>query len=150
MFDSGIDGEDPTGNLVPFIAGEFDGLIWRTDVGDDDNGAEYTARIVSRPMAPGNLQHEFRVHSGTLLAKAASGAVIDVKIHRNFGLDTKTVSSVSLAPTGTEGRVIKYLDNLSLAMLKTVQFEVVDPATPGERWQIEMLALYESPGQRAK
>jgi hypothetical protein len=152
-FADNIDDDTPRSNvLVPFIALEGDGLIHRTDMGSDDNGTDYEARIVSKPYVHGSLLNEFECKNGVLMAKAQSGASLDITVTPNFGADathTRTVSDISLTPEGTEEQVIVPLDNLSLAALRTVQIEFADTDSPGERWELNLFALRETSGQRA-
>lgn len=150
MFADNIDDDSARSNvLVPFIATTGDGLIWRTDTGSDDNGTEYEARIVTKPYTTGNLLHQFESKNGALLAKAQDGASIDITISADFGLVTKTVEDISLAPAGAEEHVIRALDNLSLAEMKVVQIEFIDTDTPGERWELNQFALREVGGQKS-
>jgi hypothetical protein len=150
LFSDNID-DDTSRNksLRPFYGMTGSGLIWRGDTGDDDNGTEYSSRIVTKPFAPKSLLHHTRVMSGILLGKAVTGASIDVKAIRDFGLETLTVSGVGFTPTASETEVIKNLDNLSFSELRTVQFEFVDVATPGPRWELNGLALRLETGQKA-
>ena len=143
LFSDNID-DDTTRNqtLRPFIGVEGTDLIQRTDTGDDDNGTEYAAHITSKPYTPVGILHRFGVMAGALIAKAQADATVDVTVTRDFGLESKTVS-VDLDPTGSETRVIRPLDNLALSELRVVQVEFADPDTPGERWELNGLALKE-------
>lgn len=132
--------------LKPFIALEGNNLVHLTDTGSDDDGTAYAARIVTKPYEVGNLLQRFGIQAGALLAKAVTGAVIDVKLIRDFGLETvKTVSNVSLAATASETSVIKTLDNFSGSNLRVAEFEFVDPATPGTRFELNQLCLTNTP-----
>lgn len=150
MFAENIDaGVARSLTLKPFIALEGVAPVWRTDTGDDDNGTAYTAWIVTKPYTAAGFQHQFQVKSGTLLAEAVAGAVIDVKVTKDFGLDTVTVQDVAMGPTGDETQVILPLPDLEFAELRTVQCEFKDPAVPGTRWLLNALALREERGQTA-
>lgn len=149
MFSDNIDDNTARNNsLRPFIGVEDASLIQRTDTGDDDNGTEYAARIVTKPYTPVGILHRFGVMAGSLLAKAQADASIEVKVTRDFGLEQHTVSA-DLDPTGSETHVIKHLDDLSFAELRVVQVEFADPDTPGERWELDQLALKERQEQTA-
>ena len=117
-------------------------------MGDDDNGTEYAAHIVTKAYTPVGILHRFGVMAGSLLAKAQADASVEVTVTRDFGLEQHTVSA-DLAPTGSETHVIKHLDDLSFAELRVVQVEFADPDTPGERWELDQLALKERAEQTA-
>jgi hypothetical protein len=148
LFADNIDDDTARNNtLRPFIGLEG-GSILRCDTGDDDNGTEYSARIVSGPLA-GSILHQTEIKAGALLAKAVTGASIDVKVSRDFGLETKTVSAVAFDATGSETQVVKDLDNLTISEFHTLQVEFVDVATPGARWELNEFAMRAEPGQGA-
>lgn len=128
--------------------GSVTDLIQRTDTGDDDNGTEYSAHIVTKPYTPVGILHRFGVMAGALLAKAQTDATVEVIATRDFGLEQKTVSA-DLDPSGSETQVIKHLDDLSFAELRVVQIEFQDPDTPGERWELNQLALKQRKEQTA-
>jgi hypothetical protein len=149
LFSDNIDdGTARNNSLRPFVGLEGDDLIQRTDVGDDDNGTDYEAHIISKPYTPVGILHRFGVMAGALLAKAQEDATINVIATRDFGLEQKTVTR-DLAPSGSETQVIKALDDLAFAELRVVQIEFIDPDTPGTRWELNQLALKERAEQRA-
>ena len=137
-------------SLVPFIGTEGLGLVHRTDTGSDDNGTTYAARIVTKPYALKSLTRKFGVMFGVLLAKAVTGATIDVKVIRDFGLETPTtISAVTFDATASETDVIKLLDNLKGSEMRVAQFEFVDPSTAGTRFEINQLCLVERSEQNS-
>lgn len=142
MFAENID-DDTARSLVlrPFIGVEGDGLIHRTDTSTSDNSTAYVAKIITKPYAPATILNQFGVTAGSLLAKAVTDATINVTLTRDFGLETKTVYSVDLAPSDVETQVIKKLDDLVFSELTTLQVEFVDPGTPGSRWELQQFAL---------
>jgi hypothetical protein len=149
LFSDNIDaGIARNNSLRPFIGVEGGSKILRCDVGDDDDGTEYIARIVSAPLA-GSILHQTEVKAGALLAKAVTGASIDVILSRDFGLETKTVSAVAFDATGSETQVVKDLDSLTISEFHTLQVEFVDVATPGARWELNEFAMRAEPGQGA-
>lgn len=149
LFASNIDDDTDRSNvLVPFIGVEGGGLVWQTDTGDDDNGTAYAASITTKPFVHGSLLNDFEVTSGALLAKAATGAVLDISLVANFGTVTKTVPGVLLDPVEDETRVIVRMDDLGLAELKALQLTVADPETPGAQWSLDQFAMHESAGKR--
>ena len=113
-----------------------------TDTGTADAGTAYSARIVTKPFMPGGLLHKFGVMAAFLMAKAASGITVTVKLLRDFSLETlDSTSEISLTATASETQVIKQLDNASFSELRTVQVEFVDPATPLGRWELNSFAI---------
>jgi hypothetical protein len=135
--------------LKPFIAVEGNGLIWQTDTGDDDNGTDYTATIVTRPFIHGSLLHTFEVQRGALLAEAASGATLDITLIANFGDFEKEVTSIDLTPDGSEEHVMRTLDDLGLAELRSLQIKFEDTSPAGAKWTLEQFAILEDRWQRA-
>lgn len=131
--------------LAPIIGVEDASLVWLTDEGDDDNGTDYSARLVTKPYVHASLR-QFEVKEGSIMAKAAAGATLNATVIADFGRFSKPVTGISLTPTSTETRVVRKLDNLSLAEIRALQVEFVDPATPGTQWQLEQLFLREGRG----
>lgn len=130
--------------LVPFIGVEGLGLVHRCDTGNADNAVTYSARIVTKPHTLKTLLHKFGVMMGALLAKAVTGAKVDVKVIRDFALETTiTISDVTFDAAGSETDVIKVLDNLKGAEMRVAQFEFVDPASAGTRFELNQLCLVE-------
>lgn len=154
MFADNIDDDTDRSNvLVPFIGREGDGLVWRTNTGDDDNGTAFSARILTKPFVRGSLLNEFEVKSASLAAKAATGAVLDVTLIGSRADEAEVseeVSDISLTAGAGEGsRVIRHLDDLSLAELNAVQVEFEDSTTPGGRWELDLMVWRDTAGQRA-
>jgi hypothetical protein len=128
--------------LQPFIGVEGNGLIWRCDTGDQDYNQPYQSRILTKPVAPANILNEAGVMAASVLAKAQAGAKVDVALVTDFGLGRKAVDTVDLTPSVVgEEAVIRPLDNLSLSPLRTFQLEIVDPPTPGVRWEVNQLVV---------
>ena len=128
--------------LVPFVGLSGSGLCHRMETGDDDNGTEYVARIITKPYTPVNILHKFGTRTAMLLAKAVAGSSIDIKIQRDFALETdSTISAVSMAATGSETQVFKLFDNFDISDARVAQIEFVDPSTPGPRWELNQFVL---------
>lgn len=128
--------------LVPFIATEGLGLVHQCDTANNDDGTAYAARLVTKPITLSTSLHRFGITAGALTAKAVTGATIDVKLIRDFGLETPiTVADQSLAASASETDVIVVLDQFSGSELRVAQFELVDSATPGTRFELNELAL---------
>lgn len=145
------DDTDRSLRYKPLIAQEGDVLISMTDTGDDDNGEEYTATQISKPLMRRNGIHKFSVEQGLVIGKAVTGAAIDVTLRGDFGKDeiTREVSDISFTPDVDETSVIAVLDNLRLAQLRAVQIVIADTATPGARWELESVVLADASDERA-
>ena len=134
--------------LVPFIGLEGLGLVHLCDTGTTDNSVAYTATITTKPYWMKGILHRFIVHSAALIAKAVASSQITVKCMRDFEIETtSTVSDISLAASGTETNVIKYLDNLKGSELQVAQFQFTDPTTVSAQWQLNQLSVREAAGQ---
>ncbi len=149
LYSDNIDDDtDRSRVLVPFIGVEDDGLIWRCDTGDDDNGTEYAARLTTKPLSPSNLETQFEIRGATLVAKAASGAEVMLSAIPNGGTETtETAETIALTPASSETFVIKKRDDFRISELKTVQLDFADVPTPGARWELARLAVTVTLGQ---
>lgn len=137
-------------NLVPFIGLEGGGLLHRCDVGSDDNGTAYVAKVITKPYAMTSILHQFEVRAAAVLAKAVSGSSVDVTCIRDFGLeDTITVKDVSFSPTITETSVIKALDDFKGAEMRVGQVQFSDVDSPAAQWSIDRFDMLGTPGQQA-
>lgn len=134
--------------LVPYICLEGLGLVHRCDTGNTDNSVSYTAKFKTKPYWLKSILQRFSVMAGAIIAKAVTSAQITMKVYRDFEAETTTtVSDTSLAASGTETTVIKFLDNLKGAEMRVVQFELTDPTTVSAQWIIDGIVILESPGQ---
>lgn len=151
LFSDNIDDDTDRSNvLVPFIGVEGQGLIWRLDTGDDDNGTEYAAQLTTKPFAPTQLETNCEVRNATLIAAAVDDAHVVVSAIPDFGISTtKTSDTIDLSPKGDELHVVRKIDDIGIAELTTVQFDISDPATPGARWELARLSATITPGQGA-
>lgn len=151
LFADNVNSTGPRSNVLkPFIGLQGNGLVWQTDLGDTDNGQPYHAMIRTKPYVHGNLMNQFECHSAMLLAGAVPGGQVDITLRADFGRQVRPVRNVSLAPVSTESRVIKNLDNLGLAEMRTLQVTIEDAASgPTTQWSLEQFAIREVSGARA-
>lgn len=134
--------------LRPFIGTNVAGaLVQRCDTGDQDNGVDYAAQIVSRPIAAAGLLSQFGVMSAAVLAKAAVGVELRVSASRDYGAESLTPIDVPLDPDGSETDVIKPIDTFSFNELRTVQVEFTDVDAPAGVWEINGFAMRTTKGQ---
>ena len=137
-------------NLVPFIGLEGLGLVHRCDTTNADNSVAFTATTTTKPYWLKTILNKFKVRRAALVAKATSAAAVDVKVFRDFQLETTdTDSSVTFTATGSETNVIKDLDDLKGAELRVVQFQFTDISSPTAQWQLNQIAIQEEPEQTA-
>lgn len=142
-----IDSQDASLILRPVIARD-DGSIWRLDVGDDDNGTEYTSSVTTKPYSPTNLQTQFEIKSASLVAKAVSGATLTMTAVPNFGTsNSKIGDTIDCTPSGSETAVIRKIEDVNLAELETVQLTFADVDRPGSRWELARCVMTISTGQ---
>jgi hypothetical protein len=135
--------------LVPFIALEGLGLVHRCDTGTTDNSVAYTATITTKPYWLKSVLQNFRIHSAAIVAKAIANAKITVKCLRDFEAETTaTVTDTSLAASGTETNVIKYLDDLIGNEMSVVQIQFTDPTTVSAQWHINQFSMREEITQK--
>lgn len=148
LFSSNIDDDtDRSRDLVPLIGLEDDGLVWRLDTGDDDNGEEYEARITTRPYSI-DLQTKFEIKSAKLVAKAQDQAAVVVSAIPDFGeTTTKLAEAVDLTPAESEAHVTRLIDDIAIADMTVAQIDFADTDTPGARWELAQFSMTVSGGQ---
>lgn len=112
--------------LTPIGGGNFS-YIHDADVGTTDSGTPYRAYVRTKPYTLAGFFKKFGFMAAILLAKA-SVTTLNLKIIRNFGVETRE-KSLSLAPSGSEGHVCVPIDNAAMSELNTVQLEYGDGDT---------------------
>lgn len=134
--------------LVPFIGLEGLSLVHRCDTLNADNTVAYASSVKTRPYWLKSILNRFTAQGAYLVAKAVASSQITVKTYRDFEIETtSTISDTSLAASGTETSVIKYLDQLKGAEMRVVQFEFTDPTTVSARWELNQFCVREDTGQ---
>ena len=135
--------------LVPFIGLEGLGLVHLCDTGTTDNSVAYTATIRTKPYWLRSILQKFMVHAAGLIAKAVASSQITLKCLRDFEAETTTtITDISLAASGTETNVIKFLDELEGSEMHVAQFEFTDPTTVSAQWVLNQLVVNEDLGQK--
>lgn len=103
--------------------------LLRADLGDDDNGTTFQARIRTRPFfVSGSLLDQSGFRSGGLFG-TANGARMQVSFIRDFEAETSLVPTTLTSPHG-ELYVTKSLDNLVMEEAIAVQIEFGDVVNP--------------------
>lgn len=111
----------------PFIGLTAPDYIQRCDTESTDAGHAYVATIRTRPYLVTGLLGRWGAMSAALLATANASSSVVVKLIRDFGLETKTITT-SLAPEGSETQVIKFFDDLAMSEAHSIQVEFTDPS----------------------
>jgi hypothetical protein len=169
MFSDNIDTTDPRSfALVPLIGKEkwtvgvstIRNYVQRCDTAfkdahtTGDTGSVYYGRLKSKAFALGQAgllsQHE--VKAGVLLAKSVPtpDGYVYIQAIKDFGLDAR-IAKAELRPMLGEDQVIKVLDDLGFAELRTVQIELGDLDTnisPTSEWELNQLQLSVTSGQK--
>lgn len=113
----------------PFIGLVTPNCIQRCDLGNDDDGLAFVAKVRTKPFFSAGILNKWGAMVGALLATANATATVKVSFIRDFGrmaLDTQTITT-GLAAVGTEAYVIKFFDQLHLTESVGIQVEFSDP-----------------------
>jgi len=92
-----------------------------------DAGHRYRAYFLSRAYHLGIYQ-KFGVVAGLLFARVAN-STIGIKLIRNLGLGTNSVTKSIASSGGSETHVFKPIDDARISECNVVQFEIGDPST---------------------
>jgi hypothetical protein len=124
--------EDPDTGVISVTARPYIGLsmptkILRTDVGTDDDGVAYRARIVTKPyIVAGLLNRWGGMNAALLAAPLENDSIMQISLIRDFGKESAEVTTDFL-PESTETTVIKRFDQLAMSNATTIQVEFADP-----------------------
>lgn len=124
------------GTELKSIGGGNNSYIHEADIGVTDSNGNYRAYVTTKPYILGNLWDKFGLMAGALIAKAASGTTILLKMLRNFSIETRSVT-ISLTPASSEVSVVKGIDNASMSELNAVQLEYGDSAVSAQEWDLD-------------
>jgi hypothetical protein len=131
-----------TDTLMPVLGTALtaSSYIHEADTGTQDSGTSYLAYVKTKPYALGQLWQKFGLMAAVVLARASSSTLY-VKLIRNFGIET-IEKSVSLAASASaEERVIKTLDNASMAELNVVQLQYGDGSSASaQAWSVDQFS----------
>jgi len=141
---SKIIGVSMTRAVIPYI-GKIDGTtprIWQCDTTDlNDAGTAYRAYLKTRPYAPWGIGKNGGLRRDPfLLAKSATGVVIEMKIDRDYGREFLT-SEAFLNPVGSETRGTYKFEGQSLAQASVVQFQIGDAAAVSNNWVLDAVVI---------
>lgn len=129
--------------LAPIIGTESKSIgggnfsyIHEADTGTADSDGAFRAYVVTKPYLLGDLWQKFGLMAGALIAKAASGTTLLLRMIRNFNIESRDVG-VSLTPVATEVSVIKPIDNATMSELNAIQLEYGDEVASAQEWDLD-------------
>lgn len=116
-------------NFRPYIGLATPHYIQRTDVGFDDNGTPFIAKIVTRPYFLAGLLNRWGAMNAALLAQSINNpdTKLSVKFIRNYGTEDSEEIITDFVPDGDEEAVIRFFDSLHMSDAKAIQIQFSDP-----------------------
>jgi hypothetical protein len=127
--------------LKPYV-GIASSVILKCDTADvDDNGTDFQAYATSRPLlTTTDLTHKVVMQEPTIIGKALAGSDVSVTLNRDFGKETRT-QSISLAPVGSETRIVQKVAALEMGEADAIQITVGDSAANEEVWSVDAVIV---------
>ncbi len=110
----------------PYIGTGGSTYIGRCDTGTKDDGADFVARVITRPYAIAGVLNKWGTMASSLLTAARSSQILNFRWIRDFGVETGPTITASLTPVGSEDLVVKLLDNLAMSNAAYLQLEYFD------------------------
>lgn len=166
MFASNVESTDPRSvRQVPFIGkaewtvgGTTVRDLWqRCEVGNTDAlttgdvSAYYQGRVKAKPYTAGGLFNKFGLLSGAVVAEASSGALVTIKVIKNFNADVPDQADITLTPSNaSENTVIRQVENLGMAEITALEIEYGDlrpDLSPDAYWEIQRMEFKLTPGE---
>jgi hypothetical protein len=122
------------------IAGVPNG-VHTCDVFNSDNGTSYRAYIRTRAYTLAEVIRRGGVMSGIVEADADAGITLTLKLIRDYGMETTTVTAL-LTASGSETVVTVPVDDAFISEAKVVQFEIGDAsAVTVAPWQLHRMVF---------
>jgi len=85
-----------------------------------------------------DLLHKVGIDESVLVAKAVAATSVTVTINRDFGKETRALS-VSIAPAGSETRVVAKGEGSEMGEANVVQMTVGDSGASSATWTLDAL-----------
>jgi hypothetical protein len=128
-------------DLKPYV-GIASSVILKCDTADvDDNGTDFQAYATSRPLlTTTDLTHKVVMQEPTVIGKALAGSDVSVTLNRDFGKETRT-QSISLAPAGSETRIVQKVAAIEMGEADAIQITVGDSAANEEVWSVDAVIV---------
>jgi hypothetical protein len=130
-------------DLKPYIGRtSVNNKIYKGDTSAvDDAGAAFRAYLTTKNYIVGNGAEFFSVGYPTLMAAIQAATTIQIKLLRDYSLESVAVS-ISLAALGTETRGFRKDEGVTLSHCRTVAFEVGDAsAVSVASWKLDKLIV---------
>lgn len=135
------DGVKPViGTTVVTATGGIQTSLHVADSGTDDSGTPFRAYVRTKPYVLGDLWTRFGIMAAAVLARAAAGTSLLLRLIRNFEAET-TQTLVDLSPAGSEPHVVKPVDDSHLSSLNVLQVEYGDEAASAQAWDVDRLVF---------
>lgn len=127
-------------DLKPHIGRATGTAIHKCDTADtDDATTNFQGTITTRPLlTTPDLLRKVGIGESTLIGVALAGSDVTVTINRDFSAETRAVS-VSLAPAGTETRVIAKVEGSEMGEADVIQMTIGDSAANDEVWTVDAI-----------
>lgn len=129
------------GTELKDIGGGNESYIHEADIGTTDSDGDYRAYVLTKPYVISNLWQEFGMQAAKLIARAATGTSLLLRMIRNFGLETRADIFVSLSPISDETSVIKLVDNATMSELNALQLEYGDADVDAQEWDLDRIVF---------
>jgi hypothetical protein len=133
--------------LKPLIGRSTSGTtasILMLDTGTVDIATVYRGHVLTKPYMLTSILDRFGSMTGAILATAANGISVFLRMIKDFGTDEKTVAT-QLDPDLLEDFVIKPLDDMGFSDLRAMQIEFGDDmtglTTPLGTWELHQIAF---------
>lgn len=145
------DNTDRSLDLRPLIGHNVTSTVYMLgSENDDDDGADFTATLVSRPFqASGSFTKNFGIRAAAIVGDADADAEVEINLIRDFGKETSSTVTLSFAPISTEDPVIAIADNLKMSESKVVQIQLTDGDNNDTQWAIQRIDLVPRTEQEA-
>lgn len=134
------DANSAQGGSKPTIA-HAAAIVTADTTATSDAGTAFRAYIRTRAYTVSALIGKGGITSGVLEADVAAGVSLTLKLIRDYGAETTTVTAL-LTATGTETVVIVPVDDAFISEAKVVQFEIGDAsAVSVAAWQLHRMVF---------
>lgn len=125
--------------LVPMIA--VGNKIERLENGTTDDGQAFTSTLVSSPrFSDEGVLGKYGVMTGGIAGNAAAGAVVNVTLVRDFGVESQG-KDYNLTPVAAEDPVLVARDDLAISECHAMQLQLSDGTGNAGTWQVQRIDL---------
>ena len=129
--------ENSETDVIPYL------LLTNTTKGYRFNGTTavdgvttYAASLTAAPILATGATSYVRVDNPQIVATAVPGESLRVSATRDFGTETRS-ALVSLAPDGTETRVVRSVEGLFQGDVTALEITIADPLPTSAVWQVD-------------